>query len=101
MRRREGIAWGRWVGVALLVTLAAFFSFLNAGERVTINIGFTTLYRVSLVGLVFTVFLLGMIAMFLFGLRHDRQIRNALSGREPYGGTREYNPFEPPPDSHI
>ncbi|MEX0912507.1 MAG: hypothetical protein WD031_03675, partial [Gemmatimonadota bacterium] len=72
--RRKSSGWGRWAGVALLVFVAGYFSFLNAGERVTLNVGFTTLYRISLVGLVFTVFLLGMVAMFLFGLRHDRQI---------------------------
>jgi hypothetical protein len=101
VRRRDRVAWGRWIGVALLVVAAAFFSFLNAGELVTIDVGFATLYRVSLVGLVFAVFLLGMVAMFLFGLRHDRQIRNALTARQPYGRAREYNPFDPPPDTHI
>ena len=54
------------------------FSFLNAGERVTVNVGLTVLYRISLVGLVFGAFLLGMIAMFLFGLRQDRRIRDVL-----------------------
>jgi hypothetical protein len=84
--RRAGSDLGRWIGVLLLVFLAAAFSFLNAGERVTLNVGFTMLYRISLVGLVFGAFLLGMIAMFLFGLHHDRRIRAALRA-SAYGAT--------------
>ena len=50
-------------------------------DRVTLDLGFTVLYQISLVGLVFGSFLLGMVAMFLFGLRYDRKVREAL--REP------------------
>jgi len=78
--------------VASLAILAAFFSFLNSNERVTLDVGFTVLYRISLVGLVFGSFLLGMIAMFLFGLRYDRKVRDAL--REH--GTRGSRELLPP-----
>jgi uncharacterized integral membrane protein len=100
--RRGGGDRGRWIGVAVLVLLAAVFSLLNAGERVTLNVGFTMLYRISLVGLVFGAFLLGMIAMFLFGLHHDRRIRAALreSSRRPAPPDRyspePQTPLEPP-----
>jgi hypothetical protein len=97
-RRRTRPGWGRWIGVVLLVLAAGFFSFLNAGERVTLNLGVTTFYRISLVGLVFVVFLLGMVAMFLFGIRYDRQIRDALRDRDFRPPPREYQPFEVPPD---
>lgn len=101
MRGRRDRGWGRWAAVGVLVVVAAFFSFLNAGERVSLDIGVTTLYRVSLVGLVFAVFLLGMVAMFLFGLRHDRQIRDALKSSEPLPPPSEIYPFEPPPEPPV
>lgn len=77
----ERASWGRRIGIGALIFAAAVFSFLNAGERVSLNLGFTTLYRISLVGLIFVVFLLGMVTMFLFGLRQDRRIRAALRNR--------------------
>lgn len=78
--RSEGKSrdWRRILAVGLLIFVAAIFSFLNADERIAINLGFVVLYRLSLVGVVFSVFLLGMLTMFLFGLRHDRAIREAL-----------------------
>ena len=82
MRKHDASGWGRWFAVSVLVAVAAIFSFLNAGERVSIDVGFTTFYRISLVGLVFGSFLFGMVAMFLFGLKHDRRIREALRERE-------------------
>lgn len=77
----EHASWGRRLGIAALVLTAAIFSFLNAGERVSLNIGIATLYRISFVGLIFVVFLLGMVTMFLFGLRQDRRVRAALRNR--------------------
>jgi hypothetical protein len=40
----------RWAGLATVVILAGLFAYLNGGERVTIDFGFATLYRISLVG---------------------------------------------------
>jgi hypothetical protein len=81
------------------VLFATLFSFLNAGERVTLNLGFTILYRISLVGLVFAAFLLGMFSMFLFSLRHDRRVREALMERERERRLleRELSTYNPPP----
>lgn len=84
---RPQYGWGRRSGIALLVLTAAIFSFLNAGERVSMNVGVTTLYRISFVGLVFTVFLLGMVTMFLFGIHQDRRVRALLRTRAPDGAT--------------
>ena len=81
----------RVLNVGLLILVAAIFSFLNADERIAINLGFTTLYRLSLVGVVFSVFLLGMLTMFLFGLRHDRAVRDALRTQ----GYRQSLPIRP------
>lgn len=93
---RETHGWNRRIGVAVLVLVAAAFSFLNAGERVSLNIGVTTLYRISLVGLVFAVFLLGMVAMFLFGLSQDRRIRAALHARGSQSSIPNPSPVSPP-----
>ena len=97
MRRRPNDL-GRWMTVGTLVVAAALFSFLNAGERVPLNIGFTVLYRISLVGLVFGVFLLGMLTMFLFGLRHDREVRDALREQGSRRPAADLSLFDPPPE---
>jgi uncharacterized integral membrane protein len=91
----------RWVGLALVVILAGLFAYFNGGERVTLYLGFATLYRISLVGLVFVAFLLGMTVMFLVGIEHDLRVRRLL--REY--ASRERSPYPPPapelpPDHH-
>lgn len=68
----------RWIGLALAVLVAAAFAYLNAAERVAIDIGVSVLYQISLVGLVFGVYLLGMATMYLLGLRHDLRVRRLL-----------------------
>lgn len=68
--------------VALIgLGLAAFFSYLNAGERVVLHLGLLTLYRVPVSVLIFGAFLLGMFAMFLAGLRTDLHVRRLLRER--------------------
>jgi uncharacterized integral membrane protein len=69
---------GRWLPLLLVVLFSGLFAYFNAGERTTLNLGFTVLYRVSLVRLVLGSFILGMIAMFLVGLRQDLQLRRRL-----------------------
>lgn len=86
--------WGRFAVLAVIVILSALFTLLNSGERVPVYLGFTVLYRVSLVWLVFGAFLLGMITMMLISLGHDRRIRRALQQR----GLLEPPPPPPPPD---
>lgn len=82
----------RWVGLGAITLLAGVFGFLNSGERVAVHLGALVLYQVPLVVLVFSAFLLGMITMFLLGLRHDLEVRREL--RE-----REHRPvvYSPPP----
>jgi uncharacterized integral membrane protein len=74
---KDSRAW-RWAGLALIGALAALFASFNAGERVALGLGFTTIYRVPLVPLIFLAFLVGMTTMFLLGLRHDLRVRRAL-----------------------
>lgn len=97
---RKSRDWKRLLTLGAVILLAAIFSFLNADERIAINIGFTVLYRLPLVGVLFTVFLLGMLTMFLFGLRHDRAVREALRAqgfRQGMPSRPLARPLPPPP----
>jgi len=99
VRRRTSGAWRRWFGVIALVVVAGFFSLLNSSERVTLSLGFTVLYQLSLVGLIFGAFLLGMITMFFFGLSYDRRVRSALRQEfVPPRASSDPHAFHPPPD---
>jgi uncharacterized integral membrane protein len=71
----------RWLGLALIAILAGVFGFLNAGERVAVNLGPFVLYQLPLVPLLFVAFLLGMVTMFLASLHHDVQLRRELRAR--------------------
>lgn len=88
--------WRRWIGLAALAIVAAVFAYLNSGERTAIHLGFTVLYQVPLVGLVFTVYLLGMATMFVLGLRHDLRVRRALR-QHALDEAPEYDRPPPPP----
>lgn len=70
--------WWRLAALALVAIVAGLFAAFNTGERVALNLGFTMLYRVPLVPLIFLVFMAGMTTMFLVGLRHDARVRRAL-----------------------
>lgn len=90
----RGHAW-RWAALALIAVFAAVFASFNAGERVALNLGFTMLYRIPLVPLIFVAFLVGMVTMFLVGLRHDLRVRRAL--REAgFDEVRAASPAAPP-----
>jgi uncharacterized integral membrane protein len=85
---------GLWLPLLGLTLVAGLFAFFNAGQRVAIGLGFTTFYRVPLVPVVFTAFVLGMITMFVVGLRHDRHMRQLLREREE--AERQRRAPEPP-----
>jgi uncharacterized integral membrane protein len=92
------VRWARWIGLAAIVLLVGLFAYFNGGERVTLYLGFAILYRISLVGLVFVAFLLGMTLMFIVGVEHDLRVRRLLreySSRE--GASYTYSPPELPP----
>lgn len=70
-----------WMRVLSFVAVAAFsfaFAAANAGERVTLNLGFLTLRSVSLPVVVFTSALAGMVVVFLVGLKADLRTRQLL-----------------------
>lgn len=94
----------RWVILGLVVLLAAVFAYVNGSERVAIHLGFAILYRIPLVGLVFTAYLLGMLTMYLLGLRHDLRIRRLLREHgleEPTDRQDVHEPAPPlPPDPY-
>ena len=86
---RDEHRW-RWVALGVITLLAALFGYFNSGESVAIHLGFVVLYQIPLVILIFLAFLLGMLTMFLAGLRHDMKVRQLL--RE-----RRYEVPPPPP----
>lgn len=71
----------RWLGLLAVALGSGLFAYWNAGQRVTLDLGVLTLYRISLVALIFGAFLLGMVTMFLIGLRHDLRVRRQLRER--------------------
>lgn len=91
-----GSSWLRWGGLTLIGIVAALLAFFNSGERVALDLGPVTLYRIPLVPLIFAAFVLGMATMFLLGLRHDLRVRRAL--RDAGFGEPIAAPGAPPAD---
>ena len=70
--------------------LAAGFAVLNGGTRVSVNLGLFTLRSVSLPAVVFTSVVLGMLMVFLAGLRADLRTRRMIRRyRDALGGAPE------------
>ncbi len=70
-----------WARALSFVAVAAFsfgFAAANAGQRVTLNLGLVTIRSVSLPVVVFASALIGMLAVFLVGLRADLRTRQLL-----------------------
>ncbi len=87
----------RWGPGLLVGLLAAGFAWANRGESAALHLGFATFYRAPLTLVVLGAFLLGMLAMFLLGLRHDLQVRRALREMQ----TREEDFMEPYPREYA
>jgi uncharacterized integral membrane protein len=89
----------RWRGVALvaIALLAGIFGYFNSGESIALHLGFFVLYQVPIVVLIFVSFLLGMLTMFVVGLRHDLKVRQFLRERRSDGRPPAFPPY-PPPD---
>lgn len=93
---------GGWLGIAALALLAAGFAFVNRGETAALHLGFASFYRAPVAVLVLGAFLLGMVAMFLLGLRHDLRVRRMLRERQTLhhadDATELYSGSYSPPD---
>ncbi|MEK9502040.1 hypothetical protein [Gaopeijia maritima] len=74
---RLGGAFG--IGLVLVVSMA--FAALNGGQRITLRLGFTTLYRVPLTAVAFGALILGMVVMLLAGIHSDLRVRRILRER--------------------
>jgi uncharacterized integral membrane protein len=89
---------GQWVVLVLAVLGSALFAFFNAGQRITLSLGFVVFYRLSLVNVVFGAFVLGMVCMFLIGLRQDLRMRQQLRERGLLDSPSARPPPEPEPE---
>jgi uncharacterized integral membrane protein len=68
-------------GVLAALALAMGFASQNAAQRVTLRLGFATLYRVPLTLVAFASLLLGMLVMLVAGVRSDLKVRKILRAR--------------------
>ena len=69
------------IGVAALLVGSLFFASLNSGQRVTLRLGFVTIYGVPLTVIVFGSVIGGMVVMLASGIRSDLKVRRILRAR--------------------
>ena len=69
------------VAALLLLAALAGFAYFNAGERVTLRLGVFVIAGVPLSIVITGSALLGMLAMFVVGLRADLRVRRLLRDR--------------------
>ena len=69
------------LGVALVLVGSILFAALNGGERATLNLGVTVLYRVPVALIGFTGLFMGMVVMLVAGIRSDLKVRSVLRQR--------------------
>ncbi|HET8655852.1 MAG TPA: hypothetical protein VFL93_10090 [Longimicrobiaceae bacterium] len=93
-------AWWGWGGLVLIGLIVGLFVWLNAGERAVLDFGVFVLYRVPLPAIVLLSVLIGMVAMFLAGLRHDLEVRRVLRERGLIEPPAPPRPPAPPPDAY-
>lgn len=80
----------RMLFVAAFSALAALFAVQNGGVRVPVHLGVVSLRSVSLPVLVFSSVIVGMLLVFLAGLRADLKTRRMLRRyRDALGGASE------------
>jgi uncharacterized integral membrane protein len=68
-------------GVLLVLVLSMAFAALNGGQRVTLRMGFATLYRVPLTAVAFGALIVGMVVMLAAGIHSDLKVRRILRQR--------------------
>ncbi len=72
--------WGI-LAVVGVVLLSMAFAAVNAGHRVTLELGFVTLYRAPVTLVAFGGLLVGMLVMFATGIHSDLKVRRILRER--------------------
>ncbi len=65
----------------LLVIAAAWFAALNGDQRVTLSLGFVTLYRMPVTLVAFLGLFVGMVTMWVAGIYTDLKVRSILRDR--------------------
>jgi uncharacterized integral membrane protein len=78
---------------AVALVLAMGFASLNSGQRVTLRLGFVTVYGVPLTVIAFASLLLGMFVMLVAGIRSDLKVRGILRARLEAEDLEERNRF--------
>jgi uncharacterized integral membrane protein len=68
-------------GVLAVLVMVMLFARWNGGERVTLDLGFWTFYRVPLTLVAFGSLFIGMLVMLLAGLHADLRVRRFLRER--------------------
>jgi uncharacterized integral membrane protein len=80
-------------GGLVALALAMGFASLNSGQRVTLRLGFVTLYGVPLTVVAFAGVLAGMLVMLVAGVRSDLKVRRILRARLEAEDIEERNRF--------
>jgi uncharacterized integral membrane protein len=76
LTRLAGVA-----GVLVVLLLSIGFAAFNGGQRVTLRLGFATLYQVPLTLVAFGALVLGMLLMFVSSIQSDLKVRRILRDR--------------------
>src|SRR5690606_32738549 len=66
------------LGILVVLVLSMGFASLNAGQRVTLRLGFATFYGVPLTVVAFGSLVGGMLVMLFAGIRSDLKVRRIL-----------------------
>ena len=97
------------IGVFALIALSLGFAFLNSSQRVTLRLGFITLYGVPLTAVAFASVIAGMVVMLIAGVRSDLKVRKVLRARlaeedreerERFADTNQHDLFPSDHDSY-
>ncbi len=76
-------------GVLVVLVLVMWFARWNAGETVTLALGFRTFYRVPLTYVAFGSLFVGMLVMLVAGIHSDLRVRRYLRERLEAEGEAE------------
>ena len=77
------------LSVLLVLLVAMGFAAANAGNRVTLSLGFITLYQVPVTLVAFSGLFVGMLVMFATGVHTDLKVRRVLRDRLAEESLRE------------